>query len=252
MDRGKVKALLADVRSGSLDIDTAVERIRKLPFERVGDVATLDHHRELRSGIPEVVLGEHKRAEDIARLLAALSEAGGGALATRVSAAKAEVILPAVTAARYHERARIIEVAAAEPRVLTDGQVAVVSAGTSDLPVADEAAITCGFLGHRALRIDDVGVAGLPRTLAATERLRDVRVVIVVAGMEGALPGVLAGLVPAAIIAVPTSVGYGVGAGGFAAVLTMLATCAPGVSVVNIDNGFGAAVCAARMLASRE
>ncbi|HET6611210.1 MAG TPA: nickel pincer cofactor biosynthesis protein LarB [Kofleriaceae bacterium] len=248
MERDQVKALLSAVQSGSIGIDDAVERIRTLPFERIDHIATLDHHRELRSGIPEVVLGEHKRAEDIARLLLALSGGGGGALATRVEAAKAKEVLAAVTGARYHQRARIIEVVPAAQKPVTGGDIAVVSAGTSDLPVADEAAITCAFLGHEPLRIDDIGVAGLPRTLAASEKLRDARVVIAVAGMEGALPGVLAGLIPAPIVAVPTSIGYGVGAGGLAAVLTMLATCAPGVSVVNIDNGFGAAVCAVRAL----
>ena len=248
VDREDIRRLLRDVKSGQLEPDDALERLRRMPFERVGAVAQVDHHRALRSGVPEVVLGEFKSAEQIAAILGALSGGGAGALATRVDADKAAAVMREVPGARYRADARLLVVEPTRPRGDRGrGVVAVVAAGTSDLPVAEEAAMTAEFLGHRVSRVTDVGVAGLHRIWAASEELRACTVTIVVAGMEGALPSVVAGLVECPIIAVPTSVGYGVGLGGFAAMLAMLASCSPGVTVVNIDNGFGAAVAAARI-----
>ncbi|HKE15884.1 MAG TPA: nickel pincer cofactor biosynthesis protein LarB [Kofleriaceae bacterium] len=248
MDREDIRQLLEQVKSGALGLDDALERLRRLPFERVADMARVDHHRELRSGVPEVVLGEFKSAEQIAAILGALAGGGAGALATRVDADKAEAVVRQVPGARYHAGARLVVVEAAHPRGDRGrGVIAVMSAGTSDLPVAEEAALTAEFLGHRVARVTDVGVAGLHRVWAASEELRRCTAAIVVAGMEGALPSVVAGLLECPIVAVPTSVGYGVGLGGFAAMLTMLASCSPGIAVVNIDNGFGAAVAAARI-----
>jgi pyridinium-3,5-biscarboxylic acid mononucleotide synthase len=245
MYRDRLEELLQRVKSGDLPVTDAVERLRTLPFENLDGMATVDHHRELRSGVPEVVFGESKTAEQIAALVASLAADGGGALATRVDADKARVVLERVPEARYHELSRTVVVPpAGEAPERGRGVIAVVAAGTSDLPVAEEAAIVAEFLGNRVERITDVGVAGLQRVLAQAERLRQVEVVVVIAGMEGALPSVVAGLVDRPIIAVPTSVGYGVGLGGFAAMLGMLSSCSPGVTVVNIDNGFGAAVAA--------
>jgi pyridinium-3,5-biscarboxylic acid mononucleotide synthase len=279
VDPKRLRALLEAVRDGAVGPDAALDRLRSLPFEDLGDAA-LDHHRALRAGVPEVILGQWKSAAQIARLLVALGAGGSGALATRVSADKAAQVLEAVPRARYHELARVIELPAQElasapadgpghtdsggpgqaggdgapapgagtgaPAAAAD-PVAVVCAGTSDLPVAEEAAVTLGFLGHPVERVCDVGVAGLHRLFPHLARLRRVAAVIVVAGMEGALPSVVAGLVDRPVIAVPTSVGYGVSEGGFAALVGMLSSCSAGVVVVNIDNGFGAAVAAARM-----
>ncbi|GAB4532382.1 MAG: nickel pincer cofactor biosynthesis protein LarB [Haliangiales bacterium] len=255
MDPKRIQALLEQVSAGALSPGDALDRLRRLPVEEIGD-AVLDHHRRLRAGVPEVILGEWKSAEQIARFLAALAAQGSGALATRVSADKAAEVLAAVPAATYHERARAVVVAPAEPAPGAEGGdadaasgpgVAVVCAGTSDLPVAEEAAVTLEFLGHAVERVTDVGVAGLHRLFPYLDQIRQAAAVIVVAGMEGALPSVLAGLVDRPIIAVPTSVGYGVSQGGFAALLGMLSSCSAGIMVVNIDNGFGAAIGASRI-----
>jgi NCAIR mutase (PurE)-related protein len=208
--------------------------------------AVVDHHRAARTGIPEVVLGEWKTADQIAEILATLAGGGDGALATRVDAEKAATVVPRVAGAVYVEVARVIRVAPASPPAAR-GHVAIVAAGTSDLPVVEEAAVTAEFLGARATRITDVGVAGIHRLLARLDEIANADVVIVVAGMEGALPSVVAGLIDRPLVAVPTSVGYGVGHGGLSALATMLSSCAPGVTVVNIDNGFGAAVAAVRI-----
>ncbi len=249
MTRERLQQLLQRVRAGGVEIDDAVEELRQLPFERLaearqpGDMAVVDHHREVRAGVPEVVLGQWKTAAQIAAILRALADGGRGALATRVSADKAAAVRQELPAARYEALAQAL-VVPAEEAVVRPGLVAVVAAGTSDLPVAEEAALTAAFLGHRVERHVDVGVAGLHRVVAVTERLRAAEVAVVVAGMEGALPSVVAGLIEAPVIAVPTSVGYGVGLGGLAALLGMLSSCSAGVTVVNIDNGFGAAVAA--------
>jgi NCAIR mutase (PurE)-related protein len=245
VDRTRLEALLGRVAAGELAPGDAADELRRLPFEALDGYAVVDHHRALRAGIPEVVLGERKTAEQIAEIMAALAAGGAGALATRVAPDKARVVSDALPEARYHEAARALVVAPAEPRRVGRGVIAVASAGTSDRAVAEEAAVTLEFLGHEVDRIDDIGIAGLQRLVAHAERLRAAEVAIVIAGMEGALPTAVAGLIDRPIIAVPTSVGYGVGLGGFVAMLGMLASCAPGVTVVNIDNGFGAAVAAA-------
>lgn len=247
MDAEALRHLLEAVATGETTVVAASERLRVLPFADLGDMAVVDHHRELRSGIPEIVYGESKTADEIARLMAELATGGGGALATRVDAEKARAVASDLPEVIYHERARALVVAPARPRVAGRGPIAVVCAGTSDLPVADEAAITLEFLGQRIVRRNDIGIAGLQRLVAAAEDLRQCTVVIAVAGFEGALPSAVSGLVAAPVIAVPTSIGYGVGLGGLAALTTMLAGCSPGVSVVNIDNGLGAAVVAARI-----
>ena len=252
MDRERLRQLLEDVAAGRTGATDALDVLRTLPFERIDHNINLDHHRELRSGSPEVVLGEWKSADEIARILTALAAQGRGALATRVSADKAGAVVARVAGAVYHETARAILVPRAEADETAGSarprrSIAVVAAGTSDTGVAEEAALTAEFLDHAVDRIYDVGVAGVHRLLSEVERLAGSQVVIVVAGMEGALPSVVASLIDRPVIAVPTSIGYGVSAGGFAALMGMLSSCAPGVTVVNIDNGFGAAVAAARM-----
>jgi len=246
VDRARVVELLKRVKAGKVGADAAADELATLPFELIGGVAVVDHHRAMRTGVPEVVYGETKTAPQIADILRALARSGDGALATRVDAAKGADVVERVRAAEYLAMPRLVRVA---PRRAASGggTIGVVCAGTSDLPVAEEAAVTAEFLGARVVRITDVGVAGLHRLLARLGELRAVDVLVVVAGMEGALPSVIAGLVDRPLLAVPTSIGYGVGAGGFAALASMLSSCAPGVSVVNIDNGFGAAVAAARI-----
>lgn len=241
--------LLARVKAGKLTPDAAVDELATLPFEAIGGVAVVDHHRAVRTGVPEVVYGESKSAVQIAEILKALSRSGSGALATRVDAEKGVEVVERVRHAEYLALPRMVRVPARRAATGGGGSIAVVCAGTSDLPVAEEAAVTAEFLGARVVRITDVGVAGLHRLLARLPDLRAVDVLVVVAGMEGALPSVVAGLTDRPLIAVPTSVGYGVGAGGLVALASMLSSCAAGVTVVNIDNGFGAAVAAARIAA---
>lgn len=249
MNREQLLELLSQVRRGDVELDDAVEELRRLPFERLGDVATLDHQRELRSGVPEVVYGESKAAAEIATILEKLASTGHGALATRVAPEKAERVREVVPKARYHADSRIMVLPgeSERPRVGT-APLAIAFAGTSDVPVAEEAALTAEFLGFEVARFADIGIAGLQRVVDVAEDLRRSEVVIAVAGMEGALPSVIAALIDRPVIAVPTSVGYGVGLGGYVAMLSMLATCSPGVTVVNIDNGFGAAVAARRIV----
>ena len=247
MDTRRLADILEKVQTGELSPEAAADALRILPFDTLDTYARVDHHRELRSGIPEIVYGESKTAEHIAALMTSLAAGGGGALATRIDRDKASEVAGRLERVEYRERARCLVIWPETPRPPGRGPVAVVSAGTSDLPIADEAATCLEFLGHQVRRADDVGIAGLQRLVAASESLRDCTAAIAVAGFEGALPSALAGLIPAPVIAVPTSVGYGVGLGGFAALITMLAGCSPGVIAVNIDNGIGAAVAAARI-----
>jgi NCAIR mutase (PurE)-related protein len=244
VDPLRLRALLDDVAAGRVAPEAAASQLAIATGTGVTD-AIVDLARAARTGVPEVVLGEWKTAEQIAAILRALAAGGRGALATRVNADKADAIVGVVAGARYDAVARTIVIEATEAPARC-GAIAIVCAGTSDLPVAEEAAVTASFLGAEVRRVVDVGVAGLHRLLARIDIIRDADAAIVVAGMEGALPSVVAGLVDVPLIAVPTSVGYGVGAGGLVALAAMLSSCAPGVTVVNIDNGFGAAVAAVR------
>lgn len=239
MDRHQLENLLTDVREGRTAVPDALERLRGMPFEDLG-FAKLDHHRALRTGMPEVIFAEGKTPAQVALIFARMAQAGGNVLATRASRTTFEAVVAAEPRAVFHETARAITLHQADPAA-GKGMVAVVCAGTSDLPIAEEAAVTARLMGNAVELIADVGVAGIHRLLAQQHSLKNARVLIVCAGMEGALPTVVGGLVNAPVIAVPTSVGYGASFGGVAALLGMLNTCAPNVCVVNIDNGFGAA-----------
>ncbi|HEX3985454.1 MAG TPA: nickel pincer cofactor biosynthesis protein LarB [Acidobacteriaceae bacterium] len=246
MTRESILELLARVQAGETSPDQALRHLAKLPYEDTG-FARIDHHRALRLGLPEVIYAAGKSPAQVAEIFARMAEAGGSVLATRASAEAAAAVQARVPQAVHYETARMIGFNPDEKRE-TAGPVAVVCAGTSDLPVAEEAAVTAEYLGCAVARIWDVGVAGLHRILAERESLNAARAVIVCAGMEGALPSVVGGLVAAPVIAVPTSVGYGAAFGGVAALLGMLNSCSPNVCVVNIDNGFGAAYVAAMMV----
>jgi pyridinium-3,5-biscarboxylic acid mononucleotide synthase len=242
----QLEALLADVAAGRVEPRAAVQRLRHLPYEDL-PFARLDHHRALRQGHPEVVFCEGKTVEQVVGICERLEAVTGSFLGTRANEAMAAALLERFPRVAWSPLARTVRLTASDTPPPTAGPVLVISAGTSDLPVAEEAAVVAEAFGSRVERLVDVGVAGLHRLLAATETLEHARVVIVVAGMEGALPSVVGGLVPVPVIAVPTSVGYGASFGGLAALLGMLNSCAAGVTVVNIDNGFGAAVAASRI-----
>jgi len=247
MDRARLVELLEALARGETAVAEVVDRLRDLPFEDLG-FARLDHHRELRNGIGEIVFGAGKSPDELVAIVRRLADASGRVLVTRVDAAAAAALARELPGVTYHPRARLAMLAERAPVALAAGPVLVVAAGTADLPVAEEAALTAEFLGARVERLFDVGVAGLHRLFAEQVRLRSAAVLIVVAGMEGALPSVVGGLVGAPVIAVPTSVGYGASFGGVTALLSMLNSCAAGVVVVNIDNGFGAAAAAVRIL----
>jgi len=250
MDRDRLAELLAAVERGACPVDEALERLRGLPYEDLG-FARVDHHRGLRNGFPEVVFGQGKTAEQVVAIAERLAAAGGNVLVTRLAPEAAAALVAAVEGFEYHPLPRVAVRRGRVAEPPPGGPILVVSAGTADLPVAEEAAITAELMGGRVERLYDVGVSGLHRLLAARDRLWEAAVLIVVAGMEGALPSVVGGLVDRPVIAVPTSVGYGASLGGLAALLGMLNTCAAGVVVVNIDNGFGAAAAAARILQQR-
>ena len=238
MNADSIRSLFEQVRKGELTPDAAVDRLRHLPFEDL-DFAKVDHHRALRVGMPEVILAEGKTPAHTAAIFARLAQHGGNVLATRANEKQFTAVKKKVRRAEYRELARAI-VLHRDPMEYGKGTIAVVSAGTSDIPVAEEALVTARIMGNRAEAIYDVGVAGLHRLLEHRGHLDNARVIIVVAGMEGALPSVVGGLVAAPVIAVPTSTGYGSSFGGLTALLGMLNSCASNVSVVNIDNGFGA------------
>ena len=228
-----------------MQIPEAVDRLRRLEVEVLAS-ARLDHHRALRTGLPEAVFGENKSADQLVEILAALLRTDSVVLATRVDADKAAAVRARLAGLAYHPAARILTGNDRHiPVGRAAGTVVIVTAGTSDLPVAEEARITLHMFGHPVETVYDAGVAGIHRILAHSALLQQGRVIIVVAGMEGALPSVVAGMTGAPVIAVPTSVGYGAGAGGWSALLGMLNSCSPGLAVVNIDNGFGAACMAA-------
>ncbi|HEX4005181.1 MAG TPA: nickel pincer cofactor biosynthesis protein LarB [Acidobacteriaceae bacterium] len=249
MTRETLLQLLESVQAGATTPATALRELAKLPYEDAG-FARIDHHRALRLGLPEVIYAAGKTPGQVAEIFARMAGSGGSVLATRASAQAYAAVVGRVPEAEYHETARVIGLR--KPKAPENsGPVAVICAGTSDLPVAEEAAVTAEYLGLEVIRIADVGVAGLHRILAERETLSAVRAAIVCAGMEGALPSVVGGLVAAPVIAVPTSIGYGAAFGGVAALLGMLNSCSPNVCVVNIDNGFGAAYVAAMMVRSQ-
>jgi len=239
-----LERLLRDVRQGQVPVEQALERLRSLPYEDLG-FASLDHHRSLRQGFPEVVLCEGKSTAQVVAIARALFKKQGPFLATRAEPSVARAICKLNRRARYYADARLVAVHTSKSTPL--GHILIVTAGTADLPVAEEARVTAEVMGSRVERLYDVGVAGIHRLLGRKERLFEARVVIVVAGMDGVLPSVVGGLVPCPVIAVPTSRGYGASFGGVAALLTMLNSCAAGVGVMNIDNGFGAACLAHRI-----
>jgi NCAIR mutase (PurE)-related protein len=245
--REQLEALIADVAAGRLAPDLALDRLRHFPFEDLS-FARIDHHRALRVGHPEVVFCEGKSLEQVVAICERLETATGGFLGTRANEAIATALRSRFPEVVWNPTARTVYLTSPQhTSEAPPGIILVVSAGTSDLPVAEEAAVVAEAFGHRVERLHDVGVAGLHRLLAEGERLAKASVIIVVSGMEGALPSVVGGLVAVPVIAVPTSVGYGASFGGLAALLGMLNSCASGVTVVNIDNGFGAAAAASRI-----
>ncbi len=246
MDERTIARLLDDVAAGHLSVAEALDGLRDLPYEQLTD-ARVDHHRELRTGQPEAIYGPGKTPQQVAGIAVALAaRATGAVLVTRATPDQATAVAQAVPGARYHERSRLVVVKDAREPAAT-GLVAVTAAGTSDLPVAEEAALSLEASGMRVERITDVGVAGVHRVLELRAAFDEADCVIVVAGMEGALPSVVGGLTATPVVAVPTSVGYGAAFEGLTALLAMMSSCAPGVSVVNIDNGFGAAQVALRI-----
>jgi NCAIR mutase (PurE)-related proteins len=246
MRREHVRDLLQQVADGSLDVSHALTQLAFEPVESLA-FATIDHQRALRQGFPEVIYGAGKTPDQICTIATRIAERGNGLLATRLAPDAVDPLQAALPDIELNALARTAHLPGREPAPVGRGTVAVVTAGTSDLPVAEEAAVTLTALGNCVVRITDVGVAGIHRVLARRDDIGAASVVIVIAGMDGALPSVVGGLVSAPVIAVPTSVGYGASFHGMAALLTMLNSCAAGVTVVNIDNGFGAAVAASRI-----
>jgi NCAIR mutase (PurE)-related protein len=246
MEREALEQLLESVRLGEMSVEEALQRLRELPFEDLG-YAKVDHHRALRKSFPEVIFCQGKAPEHVIGILKSIRARSSVALATRATAELHAAVVVEVPEAVYHEHARIIQVGEAKPDPASKGTVLVVSAGTADIAVAEEAAVTAQAAGCSVERLYDVGVAGIHRLLAHRRSLDEARVLIVVAGMEGALASVVGGLVDKPVIAVPTSVGYGASFNGLAALLGMLNSCASGLVVVNIDNGFGAGYFAAML-----
>jgi NCAIR mutase (PurE)-related protein len=244
MNERQLQRLMEQVRSGKVSACDAVQRLKTLPFEDL-EFAKLDTHRELRTGFPEVVFCRGKTPTQVAAIMERLAAKGPVALATHATPEVFATVLTRVPDAEYRDVARIVVVRRGPKLRARGGQILVISAGTADIPVAEEAVVTATEMGARIDRLYDVGVAGLHRLLTHRDRLTTAKVIIVVAGMEGALPSVIGGLVEAPVIAVPTSIGYGASFQGLAALLTMLNSCATGVAVVNIDNGFGAGYLAA-------
>ena len=234
-----IKKVLEGVKRQTISIDAALFQLKSLPLEDIG-FATLDHHRSLRKGFPEVIWGAGKTASQIITIVKKMLSKKHAILVTRVDARKAAQIKRTLPALTYHPTSRLLTAAPARPLRQGRGTIMVVSAGTSDIPVAEEALITASIMGNPVDHLYDVGVAGIHRLMEKKEKLFSASVLIVVAGMEGALPSVIGGLVEKPVIAVPTSTGYGTGFGGIAALLSMLNSCASGIAVVNIDNGFGA------------
>ena len=246
MDTDKLKSLLQEVHDGRVDVESALEELRRLPYENVDGFANLDHHRALRNGFPEVVLGQGKQPDQVAAIVKRLADRSDRVLVTRVDPAMADFVQEQIPGLEYLALSRLLVLDRAKDREKKPG-ILVVTAGTADLPVAEEAAVTAELMNNQVERLFDVGVAGIHRLLDKVDTLWKARVIIVAAGMDGALPSVVGGLVSVPVIALPTSVGYGASFNGLAALLTMLNSCAAGLGVVNIDNGFGAGVLASRI-----
>lgn len=239
MEIRTLKNLLKNVQKGKLSIEEAMDQLKLLPFEDLGH-SRVDHHRSLRKGFPEVIWGEGKTSGQILSIMRQMKKKGQNILITRLDEKKAKMIRRVFPKIEYHPLSRVL-IYLTHPIELTGkGLILIITAGTTDIPVAEEAALTARFMGNRVETLYDVGVSGIHRLLSEREKIERARVLVVVAGMEGALPSVVGGLVHQPVIAVPTSVGYGASFGGIAALLSMLNSCAAGVAVVNIDNGFGA------------
>jgi NCAIR mutase (PurE)-related protein len=251
LDRETLKKLLEDVSAGKLDVAQALTRLKDFPYQDLG-FARVDLHRALRKGFPEVIFGQGKQVEHILAIAQPIVEHGGPLLVTRVSPEAGRELLERFPDGVHDSTGRTFHLNRRSPEDLGRGMILVVAAGTSDLPVAEEAALTAQLMGNRVERLYDVGVAGIHRLLGDRKALQEAEVLVVVAGMEGALPSVVGGLVDRPVIAVPTSIGYGASFNGLAALLGMLNSCAAGVTVVNIDNGFGAGYAAALMNRKRE
>ena len=251
MNADTLQSLLESVAAGELSPELALDKLKHVTFEPVGDFAKIDRHRSRRTGFPEVIWGQDKTPEQIAQIMEVMRQDGGVVMATRVSPVVYEQLREKVPDVEYYAMPRICAILPELPLPQHSGNIALFCAGTSDLPVAEEAAVTLELSGFSVQRITDVGVAGIHRLLAYRDAIAAADVIIVVAGMEGALPSVVAGLAACPTIAVPTSIGYGASFDGIAPLLTMLNSCAPGIGVVNIDNGFGAAVLAGQILRSR-
>ena len=239
MNIRRLEHLLKRVKSGETGIDDAMAQLKSLPFEDLG-FARIDHHRTLRKGFPEVIWGEGKTTSQILSIMRQMKDKGHHTLITRLDEKKARAVQKVFRKSQYYPRSRVLTLIDHPIELIGKGIILVITAGTTDIPVAEEAALTAQVMGNRVETLYDVGVAGIHRLLSERERLEKARVLIVVAGMEGALPSVVGGLVDRPVIAVPTSIGYGTSFGGVTALLAMLNSCASGVAVVNIDNGFGA------------
>jgi NCAIR mutase (PurE)-related protein len=239
MDQNTLKDLLVRLNKGEITVEASLERLKTMPFEDLG-FACIDHHRSLRRGLSEVIFGEGKAVSEILAIMERMLGQEENILVTRLSPEKAGVVRDRFPDSTYHDRAKVLTVIRRPSQSSGRGRILVMSAGTSDIPVAEEAAITARFMGNEVDTVYDVGVSGLHRILSHREKLMNASVIVVAAGMEGALPSVVGGLVDKPVIAVPTSVGYGASFQGITALLAMLNSCAAGVTVVNIDNGFGA------------
>lgn len=237
MDKDQLKSLLEQVRGGAVGVDQALERLRHMPFERL-EYASIDHHRALRAGMPEVIFGQRKSPAQVAGIMAKLLERASNALATRTSAEAFNLVRASCPEAEFFPLSGALRVWR-DRKVQGKGKLLVISAGTTDMPVAEEAVVTAQIMGNEVVQVHDVGIAGIHRLFGNLDTIKEARVIVVCAGMEGALPSAVGGLVNCPVIAVPTSVGYGASFHGLAALLGMLNSCASNVTVVNIDNGFG-------------
>ena len=246
MNRHSLIELLNDFKKGKKSIEDALKILKKLPFENIG-IAHVDHHRTLRAGYPEMILGEQKTVAQIVKIIKAILKHKVNIIVTRIDEKKARAVKKSIPKLTYHKDAKVLSMINNKVKIKTKGTILIITAGTSDIPVAQEAAITAQAMGNKVESLYDVGVAGLHRLLGNYEMINNASVLIVAAGMEGALPSVVGGLIDKPVIALPTSVGYGTSFGGITALLSMLNSCASGVTVVNIDNGFGAGYAASQI-----